>query len=132
MSKRSVVDWLSDIVSWGERLDGHIAGMTYEEFLEDRKTQDAAAKCAEAVGMAAYELMRLAPSLEREFPDLQLSLAYKSRNRLSHGYYAVDQKIIWNTVSVSIPKTVAAAKLARLKYEVGDGAGGRASRGPPV
>lgn len=39
-----------------------------------------------AIGMAAYELNKSAPSLEREFPDLQLALAYKSRNRLSHGY----------------------------------------------
>jgi uncharacterized protein with HEPN domain len=132
MSKRSVVDWLSDIISWGERLDGHIVGMRYEDFLEDTKTQDAASKCAGAIGMAAYKLNQLDSSLEREFPDLQLSLAYKSRNRLSHGYYAMDQSILWNTVSESIPKTVAAARLVKLKYDGGDGAGGGASGGPPV
>ncbi len=115
MSKRSASDWLSDIISWGERLEGHIAGMTQEDFLDDTKTQDAASKCAEAIGMAAYELNKLDPSLEREFPGLQLSLAYKSRNRLSHGYYAVDESILWSTVSESIPKTVAAARLAKRK-----------------
>jgi uncharacterized protein with HEPN domain len=126
MSKRSAIDWLSDIISWGERLEGHIAGMTQEDFLDDTKTQDAASKCAEAIGLAAHELNNLDPSLDREFPDLQLNLAYKSRNRLSHGYFAVDESILWSTVSVSIPKTVAAAKHAKLKY-----AGG-ASRSPRV
>jgi predicted nucleotidyltransferase len=28
MSKRSVVEWLDDIIAWGERLEGHLAGMS--------------------------------------------------------------------------------------------------------
>jgi uncharacterized protein with HEPN domain len=45
MSKRSVAEWLDDIISWGERLEGHLAGMTYRDVLNDAKTQDAASKC---------------------------------------------------------------------------------------
>jgi uncharacterized protein with HEPN domain len=123
MSKRSVAEWLDDIISWGERLEGHLAGMTYRDFLADAKTQDAASKCAESIGLAANELSKLDPSLDREFPNLNLGLAYKSRNKLSHGYFAVEQEIVWNTVTVSIPRTVAAARQARLKYG-GDGTGG--------
>ena len=121
MSKRSVVEWLDDIISWGERLEGHLAGMTYRDFLTDAKTQDAASKCAQSIGLAANELSKLDPSLDREFPNLNLSLAYKSRNKLSHGYFAVEQEIVWNTVTVSIPQTVAAARQARLKHDGGDG-----------
>jgi uncharacterized protein with HEPN domain len=40
MSKRSIVDWLGDIIAWGERLENHIAGMTYSDFIKDAKTQD--------------------------------------------------------------------------------------------
>ena len=90
--------------------------MTYEDFLDDKKTQDAASKCAEAIGLAGYELSKLAPALERESPDLQLGLAYRSRNRLSHGYFAVDVSILWHTVTSSIPKTVAAARLAKQQH----------------
>lgn len=95
----------------------YIAGQTYEDFLDDTKTQDAASKCAEAIGVAANELQKLAPAIENEFPDLQLSFAYMSRNKLSHSYFAVDEGILWNTVSVAIPKTVAAAKAAKRKYD---------------
>ena len=117
MSRRSVSDWLSDIIAWGDRLASYIAGKSYEDFLHDTKTQDAASKCAEAIGLAANELQTLAPEIEKEFPDLQLGLAYKSRNKLSHGYFAVDEGILWTTVSVSIPKTVAAARQAKHKYD---------------
>lgn len=123
MSKRSVVDWLSDIVLWGERLEGHLKGMTYDSFATDLRTQDAASKCAEAIGLAANELIKLDPSLEQKFPALQLSLAYKARNKLSHGYYAVDLKIVWNTVTESIPKTVAAARAVKLTLDEPDRAG---------
>jgi uncharacterized protein with HEPN domain len=119
MSKRSVAEWLDDIISWGERLEGHLAGMTYRDFLTDAKTQDAASKCAESIGLAANELSKLDSSLDREFPNLNLSLAYKSRNKLSHGYFAVEQEIVWNTVTVSIPQTVAAARQAKLKHGAG-------------
>jgi uncharacterized protein with HEPN domain len=124
MSKRSVAEWLGDIISWGERLEGHLAGMTYREFLNDAKTQDAASKCAESIGLAANERSKLDSSLDREFPNLNLGLAYKSRNKLSHGYFAVEQEIVWNTVTVSIPQTVAAARQAKLKHDGGDGTGG--------
>jgi uncharacterized protein with HEPN domain len=123
MSKRSVAEWLDDIISWGERLEGHLAGMTYRDFLTDAKTQDAASKCAESIGLAANELSKLDSSLDRKFPNLNLSLAYKSRNKLSHGYFAVEQEIVWNTVTVSIPQTVAAAREAKLKHDGGDGTG---------
>jgi hypothetical protein len=33
MSKRSIVDWLGDIIAWGERLENHIAGMIYGDFI---------------------------------------------------------------------------------------------------
>ncbi len=124
MSRRSPADWLSDIISWGERLAGHIAGKTYEDFLDDATTQDAASKCAEAIGLAANELQKLAPNIENQFPDLQLGLAYKARNKLAHGYYAVDASILWSTVSTSIPKTVAAAQEAKRKYDHDGGHGG--------
>jgi uncharacterized protein with HEPN domain len=116
VSKRSVADWLGDIIAWGERFAGHLDAIGYEDFLRDPKTQDAAAKCVESIGRAANEFAKLAPSLEQEFPALQLTQAYRARNKLSHGYYAVEQQIVWTTVTISIPQTVAAARDAKRKY----------------
>ena len=119
MSRRAIIDWLNDIIAWGERLDGHIVGMSHDDFIGDPKTQDAAAKCIESIGLAANELSKLAPTLEQDYPELQLGLAYRARNRLSHGYFAIEQTIVWNTVTVSIPQTVSAARRARLQYDRG-------------
>jgi hypothetical protein len=40
MSKRSAADWLSDIVLWGGRLQGHLQGVDRDAFfLSDSKVQ---------------------------------------------------------------------------------------------
>ena len=132
MSKRSEREWLSDIVSWGERMQRHIHGVERTKFLQDEMVQDAVAKCIEALGEAAGKLDDLAPELDRTVPDLNLRLARRMRDRMTHGYYKIDWSIVWDTASTSIPKTVEAARSLMLKYDDGDGAGGGASGGPPV
>ena len=41
MSKRSDTDVLDDILSCMERIQTYIAGLTYDQFCSDLKTQDA-------------------------------------------------------------------------------------------
>jgi uncharacterized protein with HEPN domain len=101
---------LTDIVQWGERLDDHLRDVSWEQFVASTLHQDAASKCAEAIGVAAGELLKLDPTLDSAHPDLQLRLAYLSRNRLSHGYHVIDLAVLWMTASVDIPRTVAAAR----------------------
>jgi len=112
MSKRELQAWLADIVAWGERLGGHIAGMTFQDFAADPKTQDAVSKCIESIGLAAKEISSQAPTLDAAYPDLRLSQAYRARNKLSHGYYAIQLDILWRTASEAVPRTVAAARAA--------------------
>jgi uncharacterized protein with HEPN domain len=72
--------------------------------------QDAVSKCVEAIGEAAGKLDDLDPDLDRNVPDLNLKLARRTRDRLSHGYYRIDLALLWETAVVAIPKTLAAAK----------------------
>ena len=108
---RSIDIWLADIVRWGERLASHLEGMTFDQFVSDQKAQDAAAKCAEAIGEAAGQILKVEPDFDSMHPGLQLRLAFRSRNRLSHGYFSIDLGLLWNTVTVSIPRTVNSAKV---------------------
>jgi len=136
---RGINEWLADIVKSGEKLARHIEGYTLETFLKDEKTQDAAAKCVEEVGGAAYEILKLNSDFDSLHSDLRFSDAYGSRNRLSHGYYSIDYRLLWNTASKAIPLTVKAASeiLAQRQAEEnkdendgGDGSGGGISGGP--
>src|SRR5258708_16003811 len=90
MSKRSAADWLSDIVLWGERLEGHLKGVDRDAFFLSTVLQDAASKCAEAIGEAAGKLDDLDPPLNDAFPHLNLILPRTTRDRLSHAYFQID------------------------------------------
>jgi hypothetical protein len=71
MSKRSAAHWLSDIVLWGERLQGHLQGVDRDAFFLSTVLQDAASKCAEAIGEAAGKLDDIDPALDDTFPDFE-------------------------------------------------------------
>jgi uncharacterized protein with HEPN domain len=101
---------LRDMVVWGERLAGHLHGMDREAFLADPRSQDAACRCLEVIGEAAGRLLQSAPELERADPRLALSRAYGARNRIAHGYAAVDYALVWTTCREAVPPMVAAAR----------------------
>jgi uncharacterized protein with HEPN domain len=132
MNNRTELLWLADIVAWGERLQRHLAGIDRDAFFRNEMAQDAFCKCIEAVGEAAGKLDDLNPQLDRTVPGLNLKLARRMRDRISHGYFRIDLNVVWDTAIVSIPETVQAAKSLINEHDGGDGAGGGASGGPPT
>ena len=100
-----VYDYLADIqdaVSWISR---HIGNMTKEQFLADRKTQDAVIKNMVDIGEAANNVMRTEPQLEQKRPELWRHLVanYATRIKLTHGYRKIDPAVVWNTVQIDLP-----------------------------
>ena len=110
LDRRTIEDWLEDIIEWGDRAGRHIAGKDFEFFCRHELTQDAVTKCLENIGEAAGNILRLQPDFERQHPQLKLSAAYRARNRISHGYGSINQQIVWITASDSVPEIAAAAK----------------------
>jgi uncharacterized protein with HEPN domain len=121
MTRRSESEWLSDIISWGERLEQHLAGIDRDFFFEKVLIQDAVSKCIEAIGEAAGKLDDLDPELDRNVPNLNLKLARRTRDRLSHGYYRIDLALLWETAVVAVPQTLAAARMIKSRYDAGRG-----------
>ena len=119
MTKRSEYEWLADVIAWGERMHRHVHGVDRATFLTSEIIQDAVSKCIEALGEAAGKLDDLDPELDRTIPDLNLKLARRMRDRMTHGYYRIDWGIVWDTASTSIPKTVAAARTLMRNYDNG-------------
>ena len=66
MSKRTDREFLSDIREALERITAYIAGMNYESFVDDVKTQDAVIRNLEILGEATKNL---SPELRQESSD---------------------------------------------------------------
>jgi uncharacterized protein with HEPN domain len=52
MSKRSDQELMQDIIECAHRIHSYIEQMTYEDFLQDNKTQDAVVRNIEIIGEA--------------------------------------------------------------------------------
>ena len=104
---------LRDLAFWGERASEHVSEHTESSFAVDEKSADAVCWCIACVGEAAGAIQRRWPELNE---DLDLAQAYAMRNRLTHGYFAVDLGIVWNVAKTYLPALSATArkKLATL------------------
>lgn len=101
-----VVDCLVDIqhaITWIGKIVGNL---TEEQFLEDRKTQDAVIKNLIDIGEAGNNVMQINPDLEQSRSDLwqHMSGAYEMRIKLTHGYRNIDASVVWNTVKTYLPE----------------------------
>jgi len=108
--ERSVDDRLRDIIEWGERATSYVEGLTFEAFVASTMIQDAVLRCIEVVGEAASRLLKADPAFEQSYPELELSAAYRTRNRLIHGYGSVNLGTVWETVSDPLPRLVRGAR----------------------
>ena len=103
---RSLEQLLDSILGWGDRLARFVDGISKEVFSTDELRQ-AASKCIEAIGEASGEILRRHAAFAKAHPRLELTEAYRARNRLSHGYDTIDWQILWDTTTIYVPRLVA-------------------------
>ena len=119
--KRRIDERLADIVLWGEKLDRYVSEMPLDVFIENEMAVDASMKCIEVLGEASSAILRKAPEFESRYPELALRKASQARNRLSHGYFDVNQERVWQTARSSVRELVAAAKKVLGEMKSSDG-----------
>lgn len=79
-------------------------GLSYDEYLGDRRHQLAILKAVEIVGEAAS---RLSAATKERHPDLPWREITGMRNRLVHAYFDVDLRLVWDTVQGDLPPLIA-------------------------
>lgn len=101
MSERTDQEFLDDIREAIQRIGDYVTGLDYDTFVNDTKTQDATIRNLEVLGEAAK-------NLSEEFRTAHSDLPWKSmaaaRDRLIHHYFGVNLDIVWQIISVELPK----------------------------
>ena len=78
-------------------------GLSYEDFLEDRKLQLAIERTFEILGEAPARLERIdAKELETKIPEYRQIIGF--RNLLAHGYDVIDQASLWDFAKNRVPE----------------------------
>jgi uncharacterized protein with HEPN domain len=95
MSKRGVIEILSDIKEAISRIKKYIKELSYDQFLKDTKTQDAVVRNFEIIG----EAVKLLPEeLKKKSISIPWDKIAGIRDRLIHQYFGVNYEIIWTII----------------------------------
>jgi uncharacterized protein with HEPN domain len=114
-------DWLFRITDILEALSAvaqYVKGMSYEDFIADRKTVDAVIRNLIIIGEAAAHIPEeiCQSNMEIPWPDMKAL-----RNFVVHEYFGVSDKILWDTVQTDLPPLVPILKqIVARNYSEGD------------
>lgn len=100
MSKRADVEYLADTKEAILRINAYTEQLSYEQFLEDKKTQDAVVRNLEIIGEAVKNISEESKS---RFPQIPWKDLAGVRDKLIHHYFGVNFDIVWNIVKQELP-----------------------------
>lgn len=81
-------------------------GLAKEDFLADKRTQQAVILNLIILGEAATKLMDHHPAVSEAHSEIEWRSMRGMRNRIAHGYYDINLDVVWETVSSALPDLV--------------------------
>lgn len=91
---------LRHVLDAAERIASYLRGVDQASFLGNRMLQDAVIRNLEVIGEACANL---SPELTKAHAEIPWQKASGIRNRLVHGYFDVDLRVVWQTAIDSLP-----------------------------
>ena len=82
----------------------YVQDMTAEEFLADKRTQQAVTLNLIIIGEVATRLMDRHPETVAAHPQIEWRAMRGMRNRIAHGYYDIDMHVVWETAARALPE----------------------------
>ena len=95
--------YLCHILEAIERIEEYVSDMDETSFLANKLVQDAVIRNLEVIGEASNNIEKRFPEFVAAHSDLPLSSAYQMRNAVAHGYFKIDDEIIWKTIHNELP-----------------------------
>lgn len=94
-------DYLAHVSEAVQRIQRYLTGKNEQDFLSDSLLQDGVIRNLEIIGEA---VSKLSPDLREQYRHVPWGEIAGMRNRLIHGYFAVNLGIVWNTVEQVLPE----------------------------
>jgi uncharacterized protein with HEPN domain len=103
MNENRLNDYLDHMRQAAADACGFVEGLTKDDFLEDKRTQQAVIMSLIIIGEAVTKVM----DGHAEFTQAHAQVPWRSmrgmRNRIAHGYFDINLDVVWNTVQAALP-----------------------------
>ena len=99
-----LVDYLGHMLDAIELVRRYTDGMKKQNFIDDKKTQQAVILNILVIGEAATKICIEHPGFVAEHAQVPWDKMRGMRNRMAHGYFEINLDIVWGTVQESLPR----------------------------
>jgi uncharacterized protein with HEPN domain len=96
-------DYLDHMLELIGLIHSYVDGFSKEDFLTDRRTQQAVILNIVDIGETPTKLADEYPECVARYPDVQWKSMRGMRNRMARGYFDINLDIVWDTIQQSIP-----------------------------
>lgn len=83
---------------------GFVAGQAKDDFLADKRTQQAVIMSLVIIGEAATKVMEAHTGFAQTHPEVPWRNMRGMRNRIAHGYFDINLDVVWDTVQTALPE----------------------------
>ncbi|MCC6476080.1 DUF86 domain-containing protein [bacterium] len=90
-----------DILECSRKVREFLGGLTYQEFLEDERTQDAVIRNVQNIGEASS---KISDDLKQRVPSVDWRRAVNMRHVLVHDYDKVRLDVVWEAAKHDLPQ----------------------------
>lgn len=104
MSESRLADYLNHMRQAATDACGFVAGLTKDDFLEDKRTQQAVIMSLIIIGEAATKVMDGYAEFAQAHPEVPWRSMRGMRNRIAHGYFDINLDVVWDTVQSALPE----------------------------
>lgn len=99
-----IPDYLKKIHQLCLDIQAFIEGVALEEFLDDKRTENAVAMSLIAMGEIATVLHHKYPEFVEQNKQIPWRYMRGMRNMIAHGYFELDFEVVYETAATSIPE----------------------------
>lgn len=100
---RAEINRLRDMLEAARKAVEYVADLDFEAFVADTKTVDAVVRRLEVVGEAAKSV---GTEFRARHPQVPWSVIGRTRDRLIHHYFAVDESVVWQITTADLPTLI--------------------------
>ena len=104
MSVSRLLDYLDHMQRAVTDACGFVEGLSKDDFLRDKRTQQAVIMSLVILGEAAAKVMDGYAEFAHAHPEVPWRSMRGMRNRIIHGYFDINLDVVWETVQTALPE----------------------------
>ena len=104
MNENRLADYLDHIQQAATDACGFVERLDKDDFLKDKRTQQAVIMSLIIIGEAATKVMDGYAAFTQAHPEVPWRSMRGMRNRIAHGYFDINLDVVWETVQTALPE----------------------------